>query len=362
MRGRAALRERVLEAVRAPSALELSSARITSSAPTARAASAAPSSTRWGSSRSSSASFALSGSLSQPLATTIARPRAARDRVHLRAPSGRRRRRGRAGPTRSTASISARRVERARRGQRAVHLEVAVERRHRAVGAAAQQARERDIGASIALTGAASPGACRSQRRSRRRSASATASVSACPSAEADAGADLGAVEGGDRAAVERRARTAVPIETVLEVICTPPPADRVAVDAHVRACRASAFATVSAMSTSTSPLARLAAASTVPLTRAVNADDASPVGVRRAVERAVPSSRSTRCKVARRRARARPPSPCRAGRRAARATNAAGSAIDATSALAAQAAPLRPAEADPRPHGDDHGERRRWR
>ena len=78
---------------------------ITSEAPTAPAASTAPSSTRWGSRPSSSRSFALAGSVSEPLTTTgptRRRPATARSlrAVGKSAPPRPRR------PLRSTSSIS----------------------------------------------------------------------------------------------------------------------------------------------------------------------------------------------------------------------------------------------------------------
>ena len=145
------------------------------------------------------------------------------DRAHLAAPSGRRRRRGRAGPRarRRRAAPSARAP--AARG-RAVQLEVAVERCHRPVGAADEQARERDICADRAhWTGStwsvplAVPVAALISQRERERQR--------VPVGRGHARADLRPVERGDRAAEAGRARRGCRSRHALEVICTPPPA-----------------------------------------------------------------------------------------------------------------------------------------
>ena len=114
---------------------------MTSSAPTARAASTAPSSTRWGASRSSMRVLDADAARSR---SRWPRRSAARGRRGPRAACARsesRRRRGRAGRRCSTASISAL-AGPARRGSggRPVDREVAVERGQRAVAAAASAA------------------------------------------------------------------------------------------------------------------------------------------------------------------------------------------------------------------------------
>ena len=217
-RGRAARRERA-ETTPTSSPAERSTATNDFRAPSAAAASAAPSSTRCGARRSRSLSLKLTGSPSAPLATTTGRRRPAATAASLR-PAGK------PPPPRPRRPLARHELDQpARRGQRPVDRQVRVEPERQAVP---PQAREQARQACVR----SDRGACRAHATLQRPAQGPAGGVEVQERASGRARRPGRVLDGGDEALSPRARRSGRsrrsgaargPKVTLLAVIWTPP-------------------------------------------------------------------------------------------------------------------------------------------